>query len=178
VRHPIAPVSFALAALVLSACNKPAEQGGAGQPPAPAGAPAGEAAAGAGPDGGPAAGPGGPRFFAVDQTLDQMLERTRNRFARLDGDGDGKLTRSEIEAAQAAAESQGGPGGIAGRRGAGGMMRADADGDGAVTRDEVEAQTRQRFERLDADKDGKVTGEEMMAAFPRRGDAAGSLPAE
>ena len=93
------------------------------------------------------------------QTLDQMLERTRARFERMDLDHDGKVTQAEMDEARAQRDSQGGGGGPGG----GMMSRADANGDGAVTLDEMQSQARDRFARLDADKDGKVTRDEMQA---------------
>lgn len=101
-----------------------------------------------------------------DQSLDQMLELTRASFARMDRDGDGRVTEAEREAMRAqrgAAGPVGGPG-----RGGGMMARADADGDGQLTLAEMEAQARTRFERMDVDKDGVVTADERRAAFERR----------
>lgn len=104
-----------------------------------------------------------------DQTLDQMLERSRAAFARMDQDGDGAVTAEEREALRAQAREP-----VAGRgRGSGMVARADADGDGQVTLAEVEAQARARFERMDADKDGVVTADERRAAFEQRRSASG-----
>jgi Ca2+-binding EF-hand superfamily protein len=73
-------------------------------------------------------------------------------FEALDTDGDGKVTRDEMQA-----------------YGALRMARADTNGDGALDLGELEAQAAERakkgaqrmMERLDADEDGKITAEEM-----------------
>ncbi|MFC3078263.1 EF-hand domain-containing protein [Phenylobacterium terrae] len=123
-------------------------------------APAAPAASAPAPDAGP---PGG--FGPLgDQTLDQMLERSRASFARMDQDGDGKVTAEEREAMRA--QFGGGEGRGPGRGGAM-IARADADGDGQVTLAEMEAQARARFERMDADGNGTVTADERRAAFER-----------
>jgi hypothetical protein len=113
-------------------------------------------------DGAPGPGGFGP---PGDQTLDEMLERARAGFSRMDRDGDGQVTAEERQAMRA--EFGGGEGRGRGRGGGGMMGRADADGDGQVTLAEAEAQARARFARMDADKDGTVTVDERRAAFPR-----------
>ena len=99
------------------------------------------------------------------QTLDEMLARSMNRFARLDLDGDGRVTQDELSAAETAAPAGGNA--TAARQGDSGFARADANRDGVVTRAEMQAQTRERFKRLDANKDGVVTREEELAGFDR-----------
>lgn len=99
------------------------------------------------------------------------------RFARMDVNKDGKLDKSDREAAMAARGNQGGEGG--GDRGRG-PMRADANGDGAVTLAEMRASAGQMFERADADKDGQLTDAERQAARSqmgkRRGGESGRAP--
>ena len=79
----------------------------------------------------------------------------RNRFERLDADGNGRVDRQEFA------------------RGGDVMFgRLDADGDGAITLAEVEDTARRerlakRFERMDADGDGRVTKAEFTAAGDR-----------
>jgi Ca2+-binding EF-hand superfamily protein len=100
-----------------------------------------------------------------------MLERSMNRFERLDENGDGKLTSDEMEAARPQGPPPGdnvqGPGER--RRGFGGggfgLRRADANDDGVVTKEEFEAQTRERFKRMDTNGDGTVTPEEIQDRF-------------
>ena len=73
-------------------------------------------------------------------------------FQRLDADGDGKITRDEMQTAA--------------RRH---FLEADADGDGAVSREELkahaDARAQQRVDnimtRLDRDKDGVISPDEL-----------------
>lgn len=76
----------------------------------------------------------------------------RNRFERLDEDGNGRIDKQEFA-----------------RGGAVRFGRMDADGDGAVTLAELEDRARRehverRFQRMDADADGKLTEAEFTAA--------------
>ena len=111
-------------------------------------------------------------------TLDDMIQRARQRFARMDLNHDGKLTKAEIDQARAQFQAQaqaggspgapGGPGAGGGRgRGLGGrsLMEADANHDGVVTTDELDAETKARFAEMDANHDGTVTRDEMKAYF-------------
>jgi hypothetical protein len=113
VRTLLMAVQAAAMAALIAGCGKP------DGPVAPASPPAVTAkAADAAHDG-----PG-----SIDeQALNQALERTRNRFAELDLNGDGKLTRDELRAPA--------------------FEGADANGDGILTRQEVEADTRERVSR-------------------------------
>lgn len=72
-------------------------------------------------------------FFAAAET----------RFAKLDANGDRKLSGEEVK-------------GHGGR-----MLRLGADRDGTISFEEVAAATSARFTRLDTDKDGKLTGAEL-----------------
>ncbi len=76
----------------------------------------------------------------------------RNRFERLDEDGNGRVDRQEFA-----------------KGGAVMFGRMDADGDGVVTLAELEDKQRRerltrRFERMDANDDGQVTEAEFTAA--------------
>ena len=101
--------------------------------------------------------------------------------ARLDTNGDGKVTRAEygapfdrldankdgfIDATERAALPQGGPGG--GGNG-GRMARLDRDGDGKLSRAEFEAP----FARIDTNNDGVVDASERDAVRARLGAGAG-----
>mgnify|MGYP005845394363 CR=1 FL=1 len=103
-------------------------------------------------------------------------------FERLDADGDGKVTRAEIDAARAAdlATYDANRDGVLSveefaelhaARTRDRMVRhfqfLDADGDGKVTEAEMEAPAARMLRRLDADGDGAVTREEVAEA--RRG---------
>ena len=171
-------LTASVAVLALGACNKPVAAPAAPTQPA-AGAPG-------------AGGPGGGGFRMPEkQTLDDMLGRTRERFAKVDTNGDGKITADEMEAAVAAREAAGGGGGDGGGGGGGGgrggggfgmLARADVNKDGVVTLAEAEDQTKKRFTELDANHDGTVTRDEMQAAMQARraamggGDGGGSPP--
>ncbi|MFN3936204.1 MAG: EF-hand domain-containing protein [Gemmobacter sp.] len=82
-------------------------------------------------------------------------------FDALDRDGDGRITREEIEAARAER-----------------IARLDADGDGVITREEllafemdearrrVEARVDRIMAALDADGDGRITAAEALVRMP------------
>jgi hypothetical protein len=100
----------------------------------------------------------------------EFLADVDARFAKLDANKDGKISKGER------------PGGGEGRGGRmkGRMMsRIDANGDGAISLDEQRAQATKRFERLDTNKDGKLdqaerdaARERMRGMMERRGGAA------
>lgn len=80
-------------------------------------------------------------------------------FGTLDSNGDGQITREEMQA-----------------RGAARIAEADTDGDGFLTVEELEAAGAERartfasrmIERLDADEDGRLSAEELQK--PDRAD--------
>lgn len=96
-------------------------------------------------------------------------------FARLDANGDGKVTREELRDAHALKAGHGGkaaPHGAAHFRAAGhedaAFAAADADEDGALNQAEFAAHLAERhrvmFKKLDADGDGKVGASEFERA--------------
>jgi EF hand len=85
------------------------------------------------------------------------------RFAKMDVNQDGKLDQTDREAARA---KRGGE-----KRG---MARADTNNDGAISAAEMRAVALARFDRADADKDGQLTADERAAARPQRGAGAPS----
>ena len=108
------------------------------------------------------------RFVEMDLNGDGVVTRDEletaqdARFAEADADGSGTLTEAEFVAA--AVER-------ARARAAQAFARLDADGDGMLSRDAVEAQHRHGrgldriFERVDANGDDQVTTEEFEAAL-------------
>lgn len=86
-----------------------------------------------------------------DQTRAALEQRMLAGFDRLDVDGDGRLTSTELAAGD-------------GRGGSRMLRRADQDGDGTLTRDEVREAAGALFAMMDADGDGVVTEDER----PRR----------
>ncbi|WP_027259731.1 EF-hand domain-containing protein [Leisingera aquimarina] len=84
------------------------------------------------------------------------------RFSKADADGDGKLTLDEMQAhAQARANE----------RAARMLERFDKDGDGALSKDEMPQPRRagRMFDRMDADGSGGISKEEFEEARARHG---------
>ncbi|MCX8476153.1 MAG: EF-hand domain-containing protein [Sphingomonas sp.] len=99
-------------------------------------------------------------------TKAEMLADVDARFAKLDANKDGKISKDER------------PGGDGAGRGGRMLSRIDTDGDGAISLDEQRAQATRRFERVDANKDGTIDQAErdaardkMRARMERRGAA-------
>lgn len=93
-------------------------------------------------------------------TRDEMQARHEARFARADADGDGRLTRDEmLAAAQKRAE----------RRIDRMLARHDSDGDGALDEAEMAGMRKGRmmermFDHMDADGDGAISRAEFDSA--------------
>lgn len=98
------------------------------------------------------------------------------RFAELDADKDGNLTREEMRAGhkgrRGGKQAMGGPfqpvqdGDMKAQRKGGrdrGMARVDTDGDGKISRTEHDAMSAKRFQRMDTNGDGTVDKTEMAA---------------
>ncbi len=98
-------------------------------------------------------------------TRAEVLDRARRDFARMDLDGDGRITDADLPpvmrgrdvlkgAGTMGGGGRGGPymGGIMG--GLGRVIAADADKDGAITLDEVLAEAGRRFDLMDRNRDG------------------------
>ena len=139
-----APLAAA-ALLALAACGRPDEASNVAEAVAAATTP-------------PANVPPGP---VVNQTLEQVLDRTMYRFAKLDLNGDGKLSPEELNAATQGGDTTAGEvehprQGRSIRAFAG----ADANGDGVITRAEARAEAEATF------KTGADAGRRARAAKP------------
>ena len=109
------------------------------------------------------------RFAELDRDRDGRLSRWESRlparrFARVDRNADGWL--SPAERWQAVQRSRRRPADAARPL----LWRRDLDGDGRVTRAEVERAAERRFRQRDRDGDGKLTSRDARAA-PRRPDS-------
>ncbi|UWQ78235.1 EF-hand domain-containing protein [Leisingera sp. S132] len=84
------------------------------------------------------------------------------RFAKADADGDGKLTLEEMQAHAQARASE---------HAAHMLERFDKDGDGALSKDEMPQPRRagRMFDRMDADGSGGISKEEFEEARARHG---------
>jgi Ca2+-binding EF-hand superfamily protein len=110
------------------------------------------------------------RFKTLDKDGDGRLsreeiqqdsaDRAGRHFDRLDQDDDGFVTQDEMRAAHAKCRE------AMQARMEEHFRSADADGDAALSREEAEKsmpRLAKRFDVIDADKDGRVTREEMQA---------------
>ena len=131
-------------------------------------------------------------------TRAEFLARAEQRFATMDADKNGTVTRAERRAARQAMRAEGGKRGHRGgwdnhRRGPGGagmgrpggmLQRLDADKDGRVSRAEFSQPMTRHFDLIDANKDGFVdqseaqtAREKMRASRGQRGPGANVPPA-
>lgn len=98
----------------------------------------------------------------------EFMARAQARFATLDVDKNGAISREERRDAR----SDRGHG--HGKRDGGMLRRLDTDKDGRISRAEFAAQAATRFARMDANRDGTIDKTEMAAmAGPRGGMARG-----
>lgn len=112
------------------------------------------------------AGPGGHRgghFDRLDEngdgalTRDELDARQREFFDAADADRDGRLTQDEMRAHHEKKRAE--------RRG---KRLGDANGDGKVSKAEYEAAAEERFRKLDKNKDGFISDAEMEEAREKR----------
>src|SRR5579885_415517 len=92
-------------------------------------------------------------------TEDDVVAAAKRRFARLDKDGDGKLTPDELTASRFGAGNSHRED-FAQKR----FARLDANHDGVVTQDEFVAAATARFHALDTQGTGQVTAAEIAAS--------------
>jgi Ca2+-binding EF-hand superfamily protein len=107
---------------------------------------------------------GGKLFERADANGDSVLDATEfrgnaERFANIDTDSNGSLTREELEAGHKKHK---------GKRGGKRFKKSDANGDGALDSSEFRGPAK-AFSRLDADNDGKLTREELKAGRKGKG---------
>lgn len=84
-------------------------------------------------------------------TKEMLEQRQAERFARMDTDGDGRLTVDELHA------------GLQRERAERMHKWLDRDGDGFVSAEEFAAMQNKRFSRMDANGDGVIDKEEMRS---------------
>ena len=127
---------------------------------------------------------------------DEAPEQMQRFFDRVDGNSDGALDSSEIEAMTNRSRSRGGGGGQGGggggrggegggrggegggSQGAGGgqrrsLMTYDSDGDGKVSKDEAPERMRDFFDRMDPNGDGFIDASEIESMRSRFGGGQG-----
>lgn len=96
-------------------------------------------------------------------------ERAGDRFAKLDANGDGSISRAEFDAGHAARPDRGPRAERAGHRegrrgGAHRAMRGQGRERGPVVIAEASAKLGERFDKMDADRDGVISADERRAA--------------
>lgn len=113
-------------------------------------------------------GHGAERFAAIDTNGDGAVSKAEAeaaraaKFAEADANGDGALTLEEITAHRDTERSE-----KRAKRQQAMFERGDKNGDGVITVDEF-AKPGKRFDRADADGDGLITQDEMKAAAEKR----------
>ncbi|MFC5346023.1 EF-hand domain-containing protein [Brevundimonas staleyi] len=124
----------------------------------------------------------------------RRAERVANRFARLDKDGNGAISREEFtaprearadrprEGRRAGMQGQRGPrahwAGNRGHRGGWGGHRGPRAEGGVVTIADVQTRLTTQFDRVDANRDGFITAEERTAARQAAREQRGERRAE
>jgi hypothetical protein len=100
--------------------------------------------------------PAGRPGTMLPSTREEAQTRARERFARLDRNGDGSVSADEMPA-------RGGGGGA--------IARLDGNGDGKLSAAEFEARALGLFDRMDGDHDGRLSDEERRSWRARAGTA-------
>jgi len=108
--------------------------------------------------------------------LKEYLAFHKKQFARMDANGDGKLTPQEFaaprrEGARAKRPAQDRTGQGQGIKKI--FANADANGDGKISRDEAPTQIAGRFDKIDSNGDGFLTPEEIQQAMRGRRGGGG-----
>ncbi len=114
-------------------------------------------------------------FGRGNLTKDEFETRARERFARIDKNGDGVLDLAEIEAALAAGAE--GRRGFMGRERGGDPSRRIASmlggKDGKTTRQQALDTAARLFDEMDLDRDGRITDADLPPMMRGRGGLAG-----
>lgn len=92
------------------------------------------------------------------RTREEAIERALERFERMDEDGDGFVSISEVGQGRRATMIQ--------RR----LSNQDTNDDGRLSEDEVAERAGDRFDAIDLDGDGELSDEELEAAMERGRD--------
>lgn len=108
------------------------------------------------------------RFFDSNQdgtvTLEEFNQASAERFARMDADGDGNMTRDEFRDYVKSRRAE---------RKQAKFQRMDSDGDGSVSQAEYvaykTAKAERRFAYMDKNGDGKVDQGEYASCMKKRG---------
>lgn len=100
----------------------------------------------------------------------RRAERAGDRFAKLDANGDGSISRAEFDAGHAARPDRGPRAERAGQResrrgGAHHAMRGQGRERGPVVIAEASAKLGERFAKMDANRDGVISADERRAAM-------------
>ncbi len=110
--------------------------------------------------------------FVTAQDMAAIRVQAKDKmFARVDADGNGSISRSEFDNADAAKRRDGQAGMKMGGMRARLMTMADTDKDGRVALTEAVAGAMTMFDRADANKDGTLTTDERRAARQAMRDA-------
>ncbi|MDO9335924.1 MAG: hypothetical protein Q7T61_05945 [Caulobacter sp.] len=108
-------------------------------------------------------------------TLAEFSTARTIRMMKMDTDRDAKVSRAEFQAGAAGRKAKAEDKGVQGRRGGDGSRmfgRMDANGDGALDRVELGKLAERRFGRMDADGDGVLTAAERQSAHQGKMDGS------
>ncbi|MEP2942421.1 MAG: hypothetical protein ABJ081_00920 [Hyphomicrobiales bacterium] len=116
----------------------------------------------------------GKRFAKLDKDGDGSItkeerkaaraDRRAERFAKLDTDGNGSLSPEEF---QVQTDKYHGKGGKKGGKHHGRHAKLDANQDGVIDKAEFEARAFKRFDRIDTNNDDVVSAQERQAAYAK-----------
>lgn len=110
----------------------------------------------------PERGPRGPGFADTNGdgvvTVEELQNKSAERFQKADADGNGKLDVEEMQAAMLRERAE--------RR----VRALDTDGDGEVSAEEFQAPMRWHLSRMDRNDDGRLEPNEMRRHHDRRWD--------